>query len=169
MLRLSLIIRLLAWAPVFANAQTSASDDPAQCVLDSFQWVRTCPLGVLNSHMLQSFNSQKQSPCQVASSLFSICTPGMFCCIHIQVVLSLIFFPVGYIVNQADPGSHYSGPTIDNQNACQCSTVSYSLISACAACQNATVTQWGEWSANCANVSISKYSVINLEYEHSKA
>jgi hypothetical protein len=167
MLRLSLLIRLLAWTPVFAIAQTSGSDDPAQCVLGSFQWVCTCPPGVLSSHMLQSFNSQKQSPCQVVSSLFSICTSGMLCCIHIQIAISDFSSPVGYIVKQADTGSHYTGPTIDSQNPCQCSTVSYSLISACAACQNATVTQWGEWSANCANVSISRYSAINLEHEYS--
>lgn len=45
---------------------------------------------------------------------------------------------------QALPGSHYSytGPQKYQDNYCQCSTVTFSLVSACGLCQNATTITW---------------------------
>ncbi|KAG7092708.1 hypothetical protein E1B28_009038 [Marasmius oreades] len=84
-------------------------------------------------------NSAKQSPCAVASSLRGVCTGG------------------SYTVQSLPPGSVYLGPSIDTANGCECSTVTYSLMSACALCQNGTVATWKEWSANCRTVSLSTF------------
>ncbi|KAF9053890.1 hypothetical protein BDZ89DRAFT_297997 [Hymenopellis radicata] len=78
----------------------------------------TCVLA--SSHW--SFNSANKSPCDVASSLLGVCEGG------------------SYEVQALPEGTHYVGPTISSANACQCSTVTYSLLSACAECQNRTVT-----------------------------
>jgi len=94
------------------------------CVLASYQW---------------SFNSHKQSPCAVASSLLGVCSGG------------------SYDVQPLPTDSHYLGPTIDGANPCQCSTVAYSMLSACAGCQNRTITSWSEWTTNCARVSINSF------------
>ncbi|ESK89851.1 hypothetical protein Moror_836 [Moniliophthora roreri MCA 2997] len=86
-----------------------------------------------------SFNSANQSPCSVASSLLGVCSGG------------------SYDVKGLPEGSKYLGPSIDGANQCQCSTVTYSLISACALCQNRTISSWTEWSGNCPSVFISTY------------
>ncbi|KAF8921098.1 hypothetical protein CPB85DRAFT_304848 [Mucidula mucida] len=86
-----------------------------------------------------SFNSAEKSPCDVASSLLGVCEGG------------------SYEVQALPEGTHYVGPTINGANACQCSTVTYSLLSACAQCQNRTVTLWSEWSTNCVGASHEKF------------
>ncbi|KAF4614942.1 hypothetical protein D9613_002754 [Agrocybe pediades] len=53
--------------------------------------------------------------------------------------------------------SHYLGPTLQTANPCQCNTVTYSLMSACGACQGRTYLSWSVWSANCPTVSINTY------------
>jgi hypothetical protein len=42
-------------------------------------------------------------------------------------------------VTAASPGAMYPGPSADTANECMCNTVTYSMISACGACQNGTV------------------------------
>lgn len=69
--------------------------------------------------------------------------------------------------------SHYLGPPLSSANSCLCSTVAYSLMSACGICQGSDIIKyvlppcvsslfdtkmylsWSTWSANCATVSIS--------------
>ncbi|KAK0210851.1 hypothetical protein DFS33DRAFT_1270781 [Desarmillaria ectypa] len=83
-----------------------------------------------------TFNSVSQSPCDVASSLLGVCNGG------------------SYTLQSLPDLTHYIGPSVDGANPCQCSTVSYSLISACAACQNRTFVEWSQWRVNCASVDI---------------
>ncbi|KAK7054687.1 hypothetical protein VNI00_003150 [Paramarasmius palmivorus] len=87
----------------------------------------------------QSMNSANQSPCSVASSLLGVCSGG------------------SYDVKALPENSRYLGPSIDGANECQCSTVTYSLISACGLCQNRTISSWSEWSGNCPTVFISTF------------
>ncbi|KAI6005616.1 hypothetical protein EDD15DRAFT_653028 [Pisolithus albus] len=78
-------------------------------------------------------NSQNQNPCVVAAYTMSVCWPGPF------------------DVPALGPGIYYyhvNGPP----TACECTTVAYCLISACAACQNGTYFNWPFWSANCSAV-----------------
>ncbi|KAG1754638.1 hypothetical protein EDB19DRAFT_1667459 [Suillus lakei] len=81
-------------------------------------------------------NSLGQNPCEVASFLESVCNGGDF------AVYSL------------PPGTHYAAPTASQANNCQCNTATYSLISACGDCQNATFLTWSQWSYNCSPVYI---------------
>ncbi|KAJ7271976.1 hypothetical protein B0H12DRAFT_673259 [Mycena haematopus] len=85
-----------------------------------------------------AFNSQKQSPCQVASSLLAVCT-GSY---------EVYALPINF---------HYDGPDMQDANPCQCNTVVYSLLAECGLCQERTITMWSLWETNCASVSISSF------------
>ncbi|KAF8122179.1 hypothetical protein EV363DRAFT_1361488 [Boletus edulis] len=77
-------------------------------------------------------NSKSQSPCLVAAYLISVCdvSPAL--------------------VPAIPPTFHYNGPY--GQSTCECSSVTYNAISACAICQNATETNWSLWNFNCSTV-----------------
>ncbi|EKM82551.1 hypothetical protein AGABI1DRAFT_125014 [Agaricus bisporus var. burnettii JB137-S8] len=81
-----------------------------------------------------SFNSVGATPCDVAADLAGVCNGGVF------TLASL------------DEGFSYIGPTQLNQNSCRCSTVYYSLLSACAACQGEQWINWTIYKANCSAV-----------------
>jgi len=81
-------------------------------------------------------NSKGQNPCLVAAYLEAPCT-------------SVGDWNVNTLVN----GEAYFGPDADQANYCSCSSVVYSLTSACAACQGDFWIGWSDWSVNCtANV-----------------
>ncbi|KAJ7685370.1 hypothetical protein DFH06DRAFT_40683 [Mycena polygramma] len=103
---------------IFATAQTTNA---------------TCDI----SHKWAS-NSQKQSPCVVASSLLAVCSGS-------------------YEVYALPESFHYDGPDMQDANPCQCNTVVYSLLAECGLCQNRTITMWSLWETNCASVSISSF------------
>ncbi|KAG2356136.1 hypothetical protein BDR07DRAFT_1464207 [Suillus spraguei] len=84
-------------------------------------------------------NSLQQTPCLVAAYLDSVCSGG------------------DYSVNSLPSGDHYAPPTASEANNCQCSTVTYSLISACGDCQNATYLTWSSWSYNCTQIYLGVY------------
>ncbi|KAG1891139.1 hypothetical protein F4604DRAFT_1949432 [Suillus subluteus] len=84
-------------------------------------------------------NSLQQNPCVVSSYLESVCWGGDF------------------TVNALPPDTHYAAPTSAEANPCECSTVTYSLISACGACQNATYLTWSQWNYNCTEVFLQTY------------
>ncbi|KAI0250842.1 hypothetical protein BJV78DRAFT_1361936 [Lactifluus subvellereus] len=77
-------------------------------------------------------NSLGQNACTVAAYLMGTCNRG------------------AYTVPPLEPGESYSGPSGDDDgNLCKCSTVAYSLLSACDACQQETWIDWSEYSTNC--------------------
>ncbi|KAJ7063487.1 hypothetical protein C8F01DRAFT_79056 [Mycena amicta] len=81
-----------------------------------------------------AFNSQKQSPCEVASALVAVCTGS-------------------YEVAALPPGFHYNGPPdMQSANDCWCNTVVYSLFSECALCQDNSFIMWSLWEINCNTV-----------------
>jgi len=80
-----------------------------------------------------TFNSLGQSPCIVAANMIATCYAGS---------ATLAPLPSGY---------GYRGPYHDYSNKCQCSTVGYSLISACVACQNGDPFYWSAYVANCTS------------------
>ncbi|PBK78254.1 hypothetical protein ARMSODRAFT_968422 [Armillaria solidipes] len=81
-------------------------------------------------------NNLGQSPCLVASYLETACLNTSF------------------LVPALPNGSHYTGPNTAQANLCNCNTVTYSLISACADCQNRQYLNWGNWTADCAVVAV---------------
>ncbi|KAK0459822.1 uncharacterized protein EV420DRAFT_292507 [Desarmillaria tabescens] len=72
-------------------------------------------------------NDCDQTPCEVAAWLISQCTDQQ--------------------------NTHYLGPTSpQDTNECECSSVVYSLVSACAVCQERNYLSWDAWKANCSSV-----------------
>ncbi|KAF5315962.1 hypothetical protein D9611_004846 [Ephemerocybe angulata] len=65
-----------------------------------------------------TFNSKNQSPCVVASALAGVCVGGDF------------------TLTPLEPDFVYLGPSQAAATPCRCSSVYYSLLSACGTCQN---------------------------------
>ncbi|KAJ7343295.1 hypothetical protein DFH08DRAFT_222512 [Mycena albidolilacea] len=85
-----------------------------------------------------SINNKNQTPCLVAAFLESVC----------QGLAEVNSIPVG---------THYIGPSPANATPCQCSTVTYSLVSACGGCQERTFLSWTDWAANCREVEVGRF------------
>ncbi|KAF8524010.1 hypothetical protein JB92DRAFT_2882341 [Gautieria morchelliformis] len=85
-----------------------------------------------------TYNQEQQSPCLVAAAFQSACNSG------IPALAS----------DQA-----YAGPKMGESSPCQCSTVVYSVFSACGACQGALFNPWTDWMTNCSasDISISRF------------
>ncbi|KAK7020461.1 hypothetical protein R3P38DRAFT_1215062 [Favolaschia claudopus] len=89
-----------------------------------------------------AFNSKKQSPCQVASALITVCT-GSY---------EVVALPID---------SHYAGPAnVQDANPCWCNSVVYSLLAECGLCQDRTITMWSLWEINCPSVSDSSFHCL---------
>ncbi|KLO10745.1 hypothetical protein SCHPADRAFT_942607 [Schizopora paradoxa] len=80
------------------------------------------------------FNAEGQSPCLVAAYLNGACHGGQ------------------YSMKALKPGDHYIGPTVASLSSCKCSTVTYSMVFACGACQNGKTVNWSAWNVACSNV-----------------
>jgi len=81
-----------------------------------------------------TYNSLKQSPCSTPGYLSSECSNGEF------------------TIPQLAQGNNYPGPSGGvSEDICQCNTVLYSVISACAGCQMGIWLSWDDWSANCSS------------------
>ncbi|KAJ3862387.1 hypothetical protein EV359DRAFT_15884, partial [Lentinula novae-zelandiae] len=87
-------------------------------------------------------NSLQQSPCLVAALLESQCDPFG-----------------GWLIPALPASNHYTGPSSGQATTCECSTLTYMLISACGACQNRTWISWQNWSQNCPIIELSVFPV----------
>ncbi|KAF9246139.1 hypothetical protein BU15DRAFT_70255 [Melanogaster broomeanus] len=56
---------------------------------------------------------------------------------------------LGFSIPALPQGEEYTAPSGTNANRCECNTVAYSLVSACAACQDANYISWPAWIINC--------------------
>ncbi|KAF8487540.1 hypothetical protein JB92DRAFT_3148510 [Gautieria morchelliformis] len=88
-----------------------------------------------------TFNQEDVSPCLVASSLQAACQGGTF------------------TVPALPPGLEYTGPLAGFSDPCKCSTVTYTLVAACATCQNGNIDTWTDWKTNCtaSDISLSSF------------
>jgi len=86
-----------------------------------------------NSTFTWTYNSLNQDCCTVASYLASVCTGDPP---NLDPAL-----PAGY---------HYNAPSGSTATPCECNTVYYSVISACASCQNGQFLTWTQWHSNCS-------------------
>jgi len=85
-----------------------------------------------------SINARNQTPCVVAAFLESACG-------------SVVIVPA------LPPGNSYLGPNASQQNECLCSSVTYSMVSACAGCQGRNFQNWTTWTLNCLGTSLTKF------------
>ncbi|KDR71529.1 hypothetical protein GALMADRAFT_229499 [Galerina marginata CBS 339.88] len=79
-----------------------------------------------------SFNSLNQSPCDIAAFLASVCINQPF------------------MLQPLQPGFEYFGPPVGQGSPCRCSSVYYSLLSACSVCQLASFISWTDYETNCS-------------------
>ncbi|KAG8939290.1 hypothetical protein FRC03_006399 [Tulasnella sp. 419] len=84
-------------------------------------------------------NDMQQNPCLVAAYLENQCvvTGG------------------NWNVGVLQENNSYVGPKMAQADYCQCSSVTYQLISACAACQDETWIPWSRWRFNCTDLNTS--------------
>ncbi|KAJ7219461.1 hypothetical protein GGX14DRAFT_592282 [Mycena pura] len=94
-----------------------------------------------------SSNSLGQTPCLVAAYLGSVCNNGQF------------------TVPAINATEFYQPPTVDQAakaGPCACSSVYYSLLSACAECQGAEILQceskWSTYTTNCTEVDLTIFA-----------
>ncbi|KAG7447974.1 uncharacterized protein BT62DRAFT_745997 [Guyanagaster necrorhizus] len=85
------------------------------------------------------YNSLNQSACSIASSLMGACTSSTYTVVPLEV------------------GQIYDGPWKGSSTPCLCSSVYYSLLSACAFCQDRGYASWSSWSTNCTSVYVTVY------------
>lgn len=86
-----------------------------------------------NDALKWSYNSIGQDPCWIAAYLASACT-GTPPALNFAL----------------PPTWHYFGPYVSTATPCKCSTVYYSVLSACALCQYGDSLTWSQWSVNCS-------------------
>ncbi|KAF8883240.1 hypothetical protein BD779DRAFT_878981 [Infundibulicybe gibba] len=86
-----------------------------------------------------AFNTLNQSPCIIAESLAGACNGGSF------------------DIPALEPTEVYLGPTKEVATACRCSSVFYSVLSACAVCQSADILKWSVYSTNCTLPSVQTF------------
>lgn len=79
-------------------------------------------------------NSMNQNPCVVATYALAVCNGG------------------GLTIGPLPPDTHYTGPSADKANACECSSVVYCLLAACSICQNASYITWTSWTLACSTI-----------------
>ncbi|KAF9469204.1 hypothetical protein BDZ94DRAFT_1243944 [Collybia nuda] len=97
-------------------------------------WAQTTGAICIESYAW-AYNSYGQSPCMVAAYLQQQCTGA----------------PVN--IPALRQNTLYAVPTSNATNgSCECSSVVYSLMSACASCQLGNYVSWSAWSKNCTTV-----------------
>jgi hypothetical protein len=113
------------------------------CTVPSWSWVcmlsLPCIFGryLICWHCVQTYNSLGQNPCTVAAYLLSTCNQGceLFSCLHEPCCL--ISFAAYTLKALQGPDYDYAPSSPSLSDLCQCNTVTYSLLSACEACQGA--------------------------------
>ncbi|KAH8099954.1 hypothetical protein BXZ70DRAFT_939717 [Cristinia sonorae] len=78
-------------------------------------------------------NSRGQSPCLVTAYLTTPCLTN----------------PTDAYVYALPPGFHYRPPIPASATSCQCNTIFFSTIQACATCQGNPLVPWSTWNMNC--------------------
>lgn len=174
---LSIITTLIIWFASYGLTSAQITSN-ATCLVE-YASVRVFVLmtELLLMYYDQLYNSRGQSPCLVASYLGGVCNEGGKS--HILLCYKC------YIQNDTDfdvsallRGHFYQGPaSTQANNSCMCSSVFYSLIAACAICQNSTVVswvdqnvpflrclsswwtfvRWSSWTQNCDNSYLTVY------------
>ncbi|KAL1757188.1 hypothetical protein FB107DRAFT_260174 [Schizophyllum commune] len=118
------VLRTFSTTVIALLLARQAAGQNAQCTDSQFDW---------------SYNSIKQSPCDVLVNLGAVCNGGIFS------------------VPSLSSGEQYVGPDPQFATDCRCNTVFYSMLAACSACQDAEYIGWTMYSANCSSVAIEEF------------
>ncbi|PFH52185.1 hypothetical protein AMATHDRAFT_57539 [Amanita thiersii Skay4041] len=85
------------------------------------------------------YNKAHRDPCRIAESLAGVC--------EVQ----------GFNIPPLPQGNVYFGPSSTEANDCRCNSVFYSMLSACAACQNRPWLSWTRYDTQCRNVTVTTF------------
>ena len=84
-----------------------------------------------------------------------------------QLLCREFIFSAGVQVPALPVNNHYLPPSPSQTTTCKCSTITYMLISACAACQSREWIAWQNWIMNCPIVELGVYVVDIIPDLHS--
>ena len=102
-------------------------------------WVlQRCPVFKRTHFCSQTFNSRNQSPCEVATIVGGLCV-DTGCKLYMHTMRSSNLWAID-ATNPLPPNAtawHYGGPSVAEATSCVCSSVYYSMLSACGLCQGA--------------------------------
>ena len=166
---------LLSVGPIRTLAQTSF----VVC-LPSFDWVGrpALPNEMFHSKCLIT---RCTTACSSPPVLFlRFCRPRAMVAVRFFAIISNLSptFQPEFTYDPLPDGYHYIGPTGNQNNKCQCSTVTYNTVSACGLCQNHTIIKyvilrrgcismfssfaisWDEWGYNCSNIYPGLYAAV---------
>ena len=140
--------------PAYVAGQLMSTD--AKC-LSGYEWV--CFILQITdfvTHFQQTFNTQNQSPCDVAASLAAVCAPnGRESCLFYTLHIISVNLHAEFDLVPLPPGYVYTGPPREFATPCRCSSVYYSMLSACGYCQ---FRNFLEWTFCCRRLSLIAYS-----------
>src|SRR5260221_10896261 len=95
-------------------------------------WISFSIIYLYPLFFFQMSSSIGQSPCDVAAEIASVCTGKR---VSFSVCVVRTDLKPAFNLTPLLTGNTYTGPSVDNQNSCRCSSVYYSLLSGCAYCQ----------------------------------
>ena len=117
----------------------------APCDIDAYNWVweynislPTCCRQLIGLSF-QTQNSLTQSPCEVGAYLIATCLGESRCSPYMNYCSLGFSYLADFTLITLDPDEHYIGPNSQTQSySCICTTVVYSLLSACDGCQGSS-------------------------------
>ncbi|KAL0068303.1 hypothetical protein AAF712_004690 [Marasmius tenuissimus] len=130
---------LLLWAPVILQSSLVGAQIHATCTNSSFAW---------------SFNSMRQSPCEIGESLGRVCRSGTSSLVRLVDSGTHNFSMLEvFTIQPLQEGYYYSGINPPSVTPCVCNTVYYTLLSVCGLCQGGSAEKFDLWSENCTSTS----------------
>jgi hypothetical protein len=107
------------------------------CTVSSLNWVRLNHFvsQLFTDRLSKTYNSLGQNPCEVAAFLQSICYGGGQSSFSRIASLAISSPRTEFHIPALPQGRAYNGPAYGDSTLCKCSTIVYSLLSACDACQ----------------------------------
>lgn len=104
-------------------------------------------------------NTLSQNPCQVYAYVLvlSVGNSSSDLCVHSDLSTICTTNQHWTVTALANTNVTYAPPTAALINPCQCNAVAYTLVQACASCQNATVGRWDAWRKNCPDAFATTY------------
>ena len=127
----------LPTTPLVKSQSTNATCGPATSwVLHVVMMYRS----VSDACPIQTENIRDQSPCLVAAYLMGACQPdGRKLRYKCRLTSNQVRHVEWMVDNLPELNLTYAGPAADQADLCTCSSVSYSMVSACAWCQGAQI------------------------------
>jgi hypothetical protein len=146
------IVSVLGFAAVLSV--TGQTTTVTSCI-SSYNWVPHLLINCISYHLIMDSLLMLCKKLPVLSQrIWSLPALVRFLYIFFSSEHSMLFYlAAGFTVPALPIGSHYLAPNASQVNPCICSSVTYSMISACAGCQDRNYIDWITWSQDCTEAS----------------